>query len=187
MLLQAVCSIFPDLTPLSYVTDTTKDPQVLRRTSLPYYSNSSDMKTLFGIILIAVLTGSTDWLTNFDEAKRSASQNHKLILLNFSGSDWCGPCIKMKKEVFENDAFQSLAEQRLVLVRADFPRQKKNQLPKEQVSQNEKLADQYNPEGKFPLTLLLDENGKVVKQWDGYVFASQEKFIADLKATIGTK
>ena len=145
------------------------------------------MKTLLGFLLFAVLTSSNGWLTNFDEARSTASQEHKLILLNFSGSDWCGPCIKMKKEVFENETFQSLAEEKLVLVSADFPRQKKNQLPKEQVAQNEGLADQYNPDGKFPLTLLLDENGKILKQWDGYVFASQEKFIADLKATISVR
>jgi hypothetical protein len=49
---------------------------------------------------------------------------------------------------------------------------------------NESLAERYNPEGKFPFTLLLDKDGKVIKKWDGYVFASQDKFIADLQATL---
>jgi hypothetical protein len=92
--------------------------------------------------------------------------------------------IKMKKEVFESEAFLSLAEEHLVLVRADFPRSKKNQLSKEQTKHNESLAEKYNPEGKFPFTLLLDSTGKVLKKWDGYVFSSQDSFMADLKNTI---
>ena len=157
------------------------------QTSLRSYLNSGDMKFLFAFLFITLMSGGTDWLTNFDEAKRTALQEHKLILLNFSGSDWCGPCIKMKKEVFENDSFRQLAQEKLVLLRADFPRQKKNQLPLDLVAHNEKLADKYNPDGKFPLTLLLDADGKVVKQWDGYAFASQDKFITDLKVTLSAR
>ena len=66
------------------------------------------------------------WGADFSEAQQIAKQNHKLILLNFSGSDWCGPCIKLKKDVFESAEFQSFAESNLVLLRADFPRLKKN-------------------------------------------------------------
>lgn len=138
------------------------------------------MKTLL-ISLIILSTGSVEWLTNFDTAKNEATREGKYILLNFSGSDWCAPCIKMKKEVFESEDFLALAEKKLVLVRADFPRSKKNQLPKEQTMHNEVLAEKYNPLGKFPYTLLLDKNGKVIKEWDGYAFASQDKFIANLE------
>ena len=130
---------------------------------------------------------STEWLTDFDEAKNIATKENKYILLNFSGSDWCGPCIKMKKEVFENETFLALAQEHLVLVKADFPRQKKHQLSKDQTTRNEKLAEQYNKEGKFPLTLLLLSDGRVVRKWDGYAFSSQDKFIADLKATLSSK
>jgi thioredoxin-related protein len=93
----------------------------------------------------------------------------------------------MKKEVFESQSFLDVAEKRLVLVRADFPRSKKNQLPEAQTEHNEKLAEEYNPEGKFPYTLLLDANGNVIKRWDGYVFASQDKFLADLQTTLAAK
>jgi thioredoxin-related protein len=130
---------------------------------------------------LLILTGAVEWVTNFDIAKDQATRDNKLILLNFSGSDWCAPCIKMKKEVFENEAFLSIAAERLVLVRADFPRTKKNQLPKEQLKHNEALAEKYNPSGKFPYTILLDAKGKVIKEWDGYAFATQEKFISQLK------
>src|SRR5262245_26875706 len=107
------------------------------------------MKTAIAFILTVVIA-SPEWMVNFDNAKTTAARDHKYILLNFSGSDWCGPCIKMKKEVFENDLFLSIAEDQLVLVRADFPRTKKNQLSKEQTQHNERLAELYNPDGKFP-------------------------------------
>lgn len=138
-------------------------------------------------ISLLLLTAGADWITDMDSAKHVAAENHKQILLNFSGSDWCGPCIKMKKEVFESEAFMSIANDKLVLVRADFPRLKKNMLSAEQTKHNEMLADKYNPEGKFPLTLLLDADGNVIEKWDGYVFASQEEFIADLRQAISAR
>ena len=141
------------------------------------------MKALFAFVFL-ITTAAPEWLVNFDSARNAAVKENKYILLNFSGSDWCGPCIKMKKEVFESESFSSLAEKNLVLLRADFPRSKKNQLSKDQTKHNEILAEKYNPEGKFPFTLLLDSNGKVLKKWDGYVFASQDKFMADLQDTI---
>ncbi len=107
------------------------------------------------------------WESNFEKAKTIAKEKHQLILLNFSGSDWCGPCIRMRKEIFDNAAFSSMADSLLVLVNADFPRNKKNQLAKNVQEQNGMLADKYNPKGAFPLTVLLNENGKVLKTWDG--------------------
>ena len=132
------------------------------------------------VSLLMMVSVSGEWLTNFDMAKEKAAKDNKHILLNFSGSDWCAPCIKMKKEVFESEAFLTRSEAQLVLVRADFPRSKKNQLSPEQVKHNEGLAEKYNPEGKFPFTLLLNADGSIVREWDGYVFASQDKFIAEL-------
>jgi hypothetical protein len=73
----------------------------------------------------------------------------------------------MKKEIFASEAFLTMAEDKLVLLNADFPRSKKNQLTRQQQSQNNQLADKYNPNGKFPLTLLLDANGNVVGSWEG--------------------
>lgn len=139
------------------------------------------------VSLLIILSVSNEWLTNFDAAKDKAAKENKYILLNFSGSDWCAPCIKMKKEVFESEAFLTKAEAQLVLVRADFPRSKKNQLSQEQIKHNEALAEKYNPLGKFPYTLLMDANGSVIKEWDGYVFSSQDKFIAELDNVISSK
>lgn len=141
------------------------------------------MRLLLAYILLITMP-ATEWLVDFDTAKDLAAKDHKYILINFSGSDWCAPCIKMKKEVFESEAFVNLAEKKLILVRADFPRSKKNQLPGEQVKHNEALAEKYNPSGKFPFTVLVDSNGNVLKTWDGYIFGSYEKFIENLTNTI---
>ncbi len=145
------------------------------------------MKHILAFAFCVGALSFTTWQPDFQKAQKQAKENHQLILLNFSGSDWCGPCIRMKKEIFESAFFSSFADSNLVLVNADFPRSKKHQLPKEQQEQNNKLAEKYNPSGKFPFTLLLDEEGKVLKSWDGLpdendiVFASTIKKIMDAR------
>jgi thioredoxin-related protein len=137
------------------------------------------MKLLFVSFMMGLSLNIT-WLGDFTEATTEAAKSHKLILINFSGSDWCGPCIRERKEILENDAFENYASNHLVLVRADFPRQKKNQLSKEQTKKNEALADKYNPDGKFPYTILIDEHGKILKDWDGFPNESPEKFVEQI-------
>ncbi|MEI6948545.1 thioredoxin family protein [Paraflavisolibacter sp. H34] len=130
------------------------------------------------------LLSTTPWLTDFNLAKTEAAKSHKAILINFSGSDWCGPCIRMHEEIFESGAFEQEASADLVLVNADFPRLKKHQLPKEQVKCNEALADQYNPKGIFPLTVLVDQNGKVLKQWEGYPEETPRQFADEINTLL---
>ena len=137
------------------------------------------MKLLL-IYTLLVFSPPVTWLGDFNAAKTEAAQKHKLILINFSGSDWCGPCIRLRKEILESDEFVNYASEHLVLVRADFPRQKKNQLSKEQVKLNEALADKYNADGKFPYTLLVDENGKILKTWDGFPDETAGQFISQI-------
>lgn len=139
------------------------------------------MKILIAAIVVLGSLLDPIWQTDFGHAQQEAKQSQKFILLNFAGSDWCAPCIKMKRDIFEQEAFLTYAEKNLVLVRADFPRLKKNQLDPGQRAHNEKLAERYNSSGKFPLTLLLDEEGKVLKAWDGYSGASPQEFIREIE------
>ena len=134
------------------------------------------MQTLL-IISLSLLS----WIGDFSQAQSQAKQENKFILLNFSGSDWCGPCIKLKHDVFETAEFEQFAQGKLVLVRADFPRLKKNQLPKDQQDRNDQMAERYNPNGKFPLTVLINAQGKILHEWEGYQ-PSKEKFIAEIAA-----
>lgn len=142
---------------------------------------------VFFISLASIFTNiqhGVNWLGNINVATKQATDNHKLILINFSGSDWCGPCIRLRKEILESAGFEKFATEKLILVRADFPRQKKNQLSKEQIKLNEALADKYNADGKFPFTLLVNEHGKVLKTWDGFPQESPENFIAEINSSI---
>jgi len=136
-----------------------------------------------GFFLLSI----TGWQTNFEIAKKQAEQENKLILLNFSGSDWCGPCIRMHEEIFESSSFKSFADNNLVLINADFPRLKKNQLPKDQQKNNDKLADKYDPEGIFPCTVLMDAKGTVLKTWQGLPNETAEQFTGLLKDLVNAR
>ncbi len=138
----------------------------------------------FILQLLTLLTVTmSGWQLNFEQARVEAEQRHKLILLNFSGSDWCGPCIKLKKDVFESAEFTQFSEEHLVLVRADFPRSSKNKLDARQEAHNEALAEKYNRQGKFPFTVLLAPDGRVLKEWDGYPQSlTVDSFVASIRA-----
>jgi thioredoxin-related protein len=136
--------------------------------------------TLFIVLFFSVLINAQETKTlqnSFNQAK----QEHKKVLLYFSGSDWCAPCIKFKKTFIQNEAFQSFASENLIVFNADFPRLKKNTLTAEQTTENEKIADKYNPNGIFPLILVLDENGKVIKKWEKLPDETIDTFLAQLK------
>jgi thioredoxin-related protein len=139
------------------------------------------MKLILLLFLPFYLHTGNFWENNFELAQKKAVEKHQLILLNFSGSDWCGPCIRLKREFFENESFRQFADTSLVLVNADFPRLKKNELSRELTKQNESLADKYNPKGRFPFTLVIDEKGKVLRSFDGLPSEPVTEFVDELK------
>jgi thioredoxin-related protein len=136
---------------------------------------------LFLVMMLRFATPVQTWLTDFEKAKTEAVKDKKLILLNFSGSDWCGPCMRLKKEIFNSDAFNTFASENLLLVNADFPRLKKNKLSDQQTKQNENLASIYNANGSFPLTLLLNAEGKILKEWNGFPDVPPNEFVKQVK------
>jgi thiol-disulfide isomerase/thioredoxin len=138
---------------------------------------------LIYLIAGAFMVGS-GWHYDLDEAKQLARQEHKHILLNFSGSDWCGPCIMLRKQILDNADFLQMADTSLILVNADFPRSKKDRLSPRQQTLNNAMADRYDTQGKFPLTLLLNADGKVLKTWDGYPDEKPAAFSAEVRQVI---
>ena len=123
------------------------------------------MKFKFFLILtlaFSLQAFTQDWSTDFEEAKKMANSNNQNIVLVFQGSDWCAPCIKLEKEIWSTKEFQKLNKDHFVMLKADFPRRKQNQLSEEKQIQNKKLAELYNPNGYFPLVVVLDKNGKVL-------------------------
>jgi thioredoxin-related protein len=139
------------------------------------------IRTLFIVFLSGFLFSYTEWRTDFEQVLKEAKEKHEFILINFSGSDWCGPCIRMKKEIFDSPVFIEMSKTNLLLVNADFPRNKKNQLSKTLQAQNDVLAEKFNSAGKFPLTVLIDENEHVLKTWEGLPQEGAEGFTIAVK------
>jgi protein disulfide-isomerase len=140
------------------------------------------MKPLLSV-LVALALGSSlasakeGWTDNLEAAKAQAKKENKKILLDFTGSDWCGWCIKLKREVFSRPEFQDYATKNLVLMEVDFPRTKAQAENVQQ--QNMVLAQQYQIEG-FPTIVVLNGEGKQVGAL-GYVPGGPEAFIAELE------
>ena len=119
------------------------------------------------IALTATVAFAAEWRTDYDKALAEAKASNKYVLLDFNGSDWCGPCIEMKKVIFSKPAFLAYANTNLVLVDVDYPRKKK--LPDSVTKQNERLARQYDIERSgYPTIVLLDPSGKVLGRLEGY-------------------
>ena len=139
-------------------------------------------KILFGLLVLVSNIGlAQDWQTDFEEAKKIATEQDKNIIIVFSGSDWCAPCIKLDKTIWQSQAFKNEAEKSWIVVRADFPRKKANALSKEQTDHNRKLAEKFNGEGSFPLVVILDKNGKVLGKM-GFKNVSPEEYIKMIHA-----
>ena len=138
--------------------------------------------TLFaGALLLGVSSASAQkpgWSDDESKALAQAKTDKKMVLMDFTGSDWCSWCMKMDKEVFSDPSFKQYATDNLVLVELDFPHQKPQSA--EIKAQNEKLAKEYGVEG-FPTMVLLDADGKKVKVFDGYQEGGAKAFIDQLK------
>jgi protein disulfide-isomerase len=125
----------------------------------------------------ASASAKTGWLTNYTAAQQEAKSQHKLLLMDFTGSDWCGWCKMLEKEVFSKPEFKEYASKNLVLLELDFPRGK--ELPAEMMEQNQRLAIQYQIQG-FPTIVVLDGSGKELAHF-GYMRGGPEIFIAELE------
>ncbi|WP_291861068.1 thioredoxin family protein [Marinilabilia sp.] len=124
---------------------------------------------------------SQNWLTDLEDAKEISKEKELPILLVFSGSDWCGPCIKLDRNIWKTNEFIDYSKDHFVLLRADFPRSRNNQLSAEQMKKNEALAEKYNTRGFFPLVVLLDSEGNVLGT-TGYKDVSPTEYIEILES-----
>ncbi len=125
----------------------------------------------------AAVAGLEGWTHDFEAAKKQAAEEHKSLLINFTGSDWCGWCKRLHKEVFEHDAFKQGVKDQFVLVELDFPRDK-SKLSVETQACNEKLRDAYGIQS-FPTILLADERGVPFAK-TGYRQGGPESYVANL-------
>jgi thioredoxin-related protein len=145
-------------------------------------------KWLMVMAAVAISAGAfatEGWETDFEKAKATAKAENKHILIDFSGSDWCGWCVKLDKEVFSQKAFKDYAKENLVLVLADFPRDKSGQSD-ELKKQNDKLMKEYGVRS-FPTVFILNPEGKPIDK-TGYQAGGPEAYVAYIKKVVaGTK
>ncbi len=137
---------------------------------------------LMSLMAVSLTMGAESlWMHDFEAAKAKAVKEGKPIFINFTGTDWCGWCIKLEKEVFSKKAFQDYAKDNLVLVEVDFP--KKKEQTAELKEQNKKLDKEYGVEG-YPTLYLLDASGKKLTEDIGYREGGPEAYVAHLKSLI---
>jgi len=142
------------------------------------------MKSAFCLFLISLILQKSGLAQKPDEVKDAferARLEQKAILLIFSGSDWCLPCIRFEKKILSDSDFIRFAGRELVLLKADFPQRKK--LSKEMIAQNDRLAEQFNPNGVFPLLLLVKEDKTVLTSIE-FNDQSPQEFIDLLKSRL---
>ncbi len=132
---------------------------------------------LFSLSLLQVGAEELQWLTDLPKAQAKAKQTKKLVIMDFTGSDWCPWCIKLHDEVFETPEFKTYAKKNLVPVIVDFPRRKK--LPDAQVKANDALQEKYKIEG-YPTVIVLDSAGKKIGVL-GYEEGGPKAFIEKLE------
>jgi len=131
--------------------------------------------------LVAVLSGSVradTWETDVKKAQEQAKSGNKLVFLDFTGSDWCGYCIRLNKDILSQPMFKEYANKNLVLVEIDFPRGKPQTADLRK--QNQQLAMQYHIEG-FPTIVVLNGAGRKIWQYEGYFPGGPDAFIAELE------
>jgi protein disulfide-isomerase len=126
----------------------------------------------------AFANAESGWLNDYKRAQQEAKASNKFLLLDFTGSDWCGWCKKLDKEVLSQSQFKDYARENLVLLEVDFPRAKPQN--SELRKQNQELAQEYRVEG-FPTIVVLNGDGRKVWQYDGYFSDGLAAFIAQLE------
>jgi thioredoxin-related protein len=118
---------------------------------------------------------AADWTEDYAAAVTQAKKDHKMILLDFTGSDWCVWCQRTDREVFATQKFKDFADKNLVLVKVDFP--KDRPMPDAVKAQNAKLQEKYGVEG-YPTLVILSDKEKVVFSQLGYKDGGPDAFIA---------
>jgi thioredoxin-related protein len=124
---------------------------------------------------------SQDWESTWTQAQKKSALEKKPILLIFSGSDWCAPCIKLERDIWTSDAFKAFAKEQLILYKADFPRKKTNQLTAALATQNKFLAATFNAQGYFPLVVLTNHTSEILGE-TGYKNIKAQDYITLLKS-----
>lgn len=124
------------------------------------------------------------WLTDYPKAQAQAKEQKKAILMDFTGSDWCPPCMQLKKTVLSSAEFSKFASEKLVLVEVDFPQNKKQSDALKKA--NEALEKKFKVDG-YPTVIVVDADGKELLREVGYDGASAKEYVAKLSKALDKK
>lgn len=149
---------------------------------LKRYLHAATFVAILG--LGTAFAGGEGWLSDFEAAKKQAADEKKNLLIDFTGSDWCGWCIKLNKEVFDHAEFKTGVKDKFVLVEIDFPNDK-SKLTAAVIAQNEALQEKYAVKG-FPTILLTDEQGKPFAI-TGYQAGGPDAYVKHLNELLGMR
>jgi thioredoxin-related protein len=136
---------------------------------------------LFLCLMMQVAAFSQEWTYDLETAKKKAALENKNILLVFSGSDWCAPCMQMEKNVWHTEEFITESKKTWVLLRADFLQKKGDPDPVDINDPKMILTEKYNRDGFFPFFVLLDKFGKVLGKSGYEDLATAEEYITYFK------
>lgn len=137
---------------------------------------------LAGAFVVQAKTSTPEgWIDDYDLALKRAAEENKYIVADFSGSDWCGWCKKLDREVFDTEVFRKGAADKYVLLMIDSPSDKKL-LSEKAAKQNPGLVDKYGIRG-FPTVLILDAKGEKVAKL-GYQKGGPEKYLKLLESSV---
>lgn len=128
---------------------------------------------------VTVHAADLTWLTDVPKAQAQAKSENKLVLMNFTGSDWCPACIQLDKTALSQPEFADYAQKNLVLVLVDFPNNKPQS--DELKAANDKLSTKYDIEG-FPTLILTKPDGSVVWKQVGYDGSGAKALVDKLSA-----
>ena len=129
------------------------------------------------LVFLCSDAAATEWLTDLPAAMARAQKENKAVLLDFTGSDWCGWCMKLRAEVFDTLEFGAYAAGNLILVEVDFPDRKK--ISTEQLNANYALATKHGITG-YPTIVVLSSDGRVLGR-TGYMRGGPTVFVGALE------
>ena len=134
---------------------------------------------LLGFVATQVFAGEGEWLTDLAKAQEKAKAEKKMVLVDFTGSDWCPPCKALHSNVLTSEEFSTFAKDNLVLVEIDFPNKKPQSADLKKA--NKELAKKYDVKG-YPTVIVFDSQGKELSKKVGYDKSTTAKdYVAELK------
>ncbi len=127
------------------------------------------MTRLLGAAALAAMVSPAfcaEWMTDLEAAKAKAAAENKAVLVDFTGSDWCAWCVRLRQDVLDKPEFETYAADKFVLAEVDLPRAAK--ISAEQMERNRKIAEQYKVEG-FPTIMVMTPAGQVLGGFEGFL------------------